>query len=163
VTASALLQIAVLAVALVALAYPLGQYMARVYTGTSTVADRVLGPVERAFYRLAGVDPAAEQSWKQYAASALLFGLVCTLFLYALQRTQAALPLNPDGLGSVGPHGAFSVATSFATNTNWQWYGGETTMSYLTQMLGLTVQNFVSAAAGMAVLAAVYPSGRVHP
>jgi K+-transporting ATPase ATPase A chain len=140
---------------IVQVGYPLGQYMARVYSGTSRIADRILGPVERLVYRVAGVDPKREQTWKEYALSVLLFSLVGTLFLYALQRAQAWLPLNPDGMAAVPPEVSFNTAASFATNTNWQSYGGETTMSYLTQMMGLTVQNFVSAAAGMAVLVAV--------
>ncbi len=154
-TINGIVQIGLCFAALVALGYPLGQYMARVYSSSSTVADRVFGPVERVFYRLAGVDPKKEQTWQEYALSVLLFSLIGTLFLYVLQRAQGGLPFNPDAMGAVDPEGSFSVATSFTTNTNWQWYSGEATMSYLTQMVGLTVQSFVSAATGMAVMAAL--------
>ena len=154
-TVEAIIQVAIYVVALLALAYPLGQYMARVYTGTATLAGRVIGPVERLFYRLAGVDPEKEQDWKGYTLGVLLFSLISTLALYLLQRAQAGLPLNPDGVEAVGPEVSFNTAASFVSNTNWQAYGGETTMSYLTQMVGLTVQNFVSAAVGMAVLVAL--------
>ncbi|MEZ4361910.1 MAG: potassium-transporting ATPase subunit KdpA [Kofleriaceae bacterium] len=140
--------------ALLALAAPLGAYLARVYRGEARVAQRVLGPVERLLYRLSGVRADEEMSWKKYAGCVLLFNLLGALLVYALQRLQAALPLNPAGLASVSPEVSFNTAVSFATNTNWQSYGGETTMSHLTQMLGLTVQNFVSAATGMAVLVA---------
>ena len=153
-TANAVLQFAVFLIALLALAVPLGSYMARVYSGEARLAQRVLGPLERIFYRLAGVRPDEEMSWKKYAASVLVFNLLGALVLYLLQRTQAALPLNPTGLANVSPEVSFNTAVSFATNTNWQAYGGETTMSHLTQMLGLAVQNFVSAATGMAVLVA---------
>jgi K+-transporting ATPase ATPase A chain len=153
-TANAVLQFAVFLIALLALAVPLGSYMARVYSGEARLAQRVLGPLERVFYRLAGVRPDEEMSWKKYAVSVLVFNLLGALVLYLLQRTQAALPLNPAGLANVSPEVSFNTAVSFATNTNWQAYGGETTMSHLTQMLGLAVQNFVSAATGMAVLVA---------
>src|SRR6185295_18686723 len=128
---------------------------ARVYEGKSLFGlDRVLGPCERLIYRLSGVRPDEEMDWKVYAFSMLLFSVVGVFFLYALQRLQGVLPWNPQKLGAVTPDSSFNTATSFVTNTNWQGYGGETTLSYLTQMLGLTVQNFVSAAAGMAVLVA---------
>ena len=153
-TASGWIQIIIYLVVLLALVKPLGGYMARVYQGERTFLDPVLGPVERLIYRLAGVRPDEEMDWKTYALAMLLFSLVGFVFLYLLQRVQAGLPLNPQGMGAVSPDLAFNTAVSFATNTNWQGYGGETTMSYLTQMLGLTVQNFVSAAAGMAVLVA---------
>jgi len=153
-TASALLQFSIFVVALLALAAPLGAYMARVYVGDAGLAQRVLGPIERVFYRLAGVRPDEEMSWKRYAISVLAFNLLGTLVVYLLQRLQAALPLNPAGLSNVSPEVSFNTAVSFATNTNWQAYGGETTMSHLTQMLGLAVQNFLSAATGMAVLVA---------
>jgi len=153
-TANAVLQFAVFLIALLALAVPLGSYMARVYSGEARLAQRVLGPLERVFYRLAGVRPDEEMSWKKYAVSVLVFNLLGALVLYLLQRTQAALPLNPAGLANVSPEVSFNAAVSFATNTNWQAYGGETTMSHLTQMLGIAVQNFVSAATGMAVLVA---------
>ncbi|MDI1446872.1 potassium-transporting ATPase subunit KdpA [Polyangium sp. 6x1] len=140
---------------LVGLALPLGSYMARVYNGEAKLAGRLLGPIERLFYRAAGVRADEEMTWKQYAGAVLVFNLLGALVLYVLQRLQASLPLNPAGFGAVSPEISFNTATSFATNTNWQAYGGETTMSHLTQMLGLTVQNFVSAATGMAVLVAL--------
>jgi K+-transporting ATPase ATPase A chain len=154
-TANGWLQITLYLALLIALSPPLGRWMARVYAGEDHWMARVLGPVERVFYRLAGVDPAIEQRWTGYAASALLFSAVGLVFTYVLQRVQGFLPLNPAGLGPVSPHGAFNTAVSFTTNTNWQSYGGETTLSYLTQMAALTVQNFVSAAAGLAVLVAL--------
>jgi potassium-transporting ATPase potassium-binding subunit len=154
VTANGYVQLALYVVVLVALAKPLGAYMARVYQGQPLVLDRVLGWLERLVYRVAGVRPDVEQGWKRYTIAMLLFNFVGLLVVYALQRLQGVLPLNPQGLGAVSPDSSFNTAVSFATNTNWQGYGGETTMSYLTQMLGLTVQNFVSAAAGMATLAA---------
>jgi K+-transporting ATPase ATPase A chain len=141
--------------ALTLLALPLGAYMARVYTGEARLAQRILGPLERLLYRLAGVRPDEEMGWKRYAACLLVFNLLGILAVYALQRLQGSLPLNPARLGAVGPGVAFNTAVSFGTNTNWQAYGGETTMSHLTQMAALTVQNFVSAAAGMAVAVAL--------
>ncbi|MDD2770571.1 MAG: potassium-transporting ATPase subunit KdpA, partial [Methylococcus sp.] len=153
-TANGLLQIFVYVGVLLALAKPLGSYMAAVYEGRSAAA-RWLAPIERLIYRIAGVDPQAEMRWTGYAAAFLLFNLLGALAVFALQRFQAVLPLNPQALAGVSPDSAFNTAVSFASNTNWQGYGGETTMSYLTQMLGLTVQNFVSAASGMAVLVAL--------
>src|SRR5262245_39834712 len=140
---------------LLALVRPLGSYMARVFEGKPVFLDRVFGPVERLFYRLMGIDPAREVGWKSYAVSMMVFSAVGLAAVYALQRFQGALPLNPARLGAVSPDSSFNTAISFVTNTNWQGYGGETTMSYLTQMAGLAVQNFVSAATGMAVLAAL--------
>jgi K+-transporting ATPase ATPase A chain len=134
---------------------PLGSFMADVYEGRPTFLSRVLGPVERLLFRAIGVAPDTETDWLTYAKEMLVFHAVGCLFLYGLLRLQAALPLNPAGQAAVTPDLAFNTALSFATNTNWQSYGGETTLSYLAQMLGLTVQNFVSAAAGMAVLVAV--------
>jgi potassium-transporting ATPase potassium-binding subunit len=142
-------------VILVVLAWPLGQYMAAVLEGRRTFLSGLLGPVERLCYRVTGVQPDEEMTWRRYAAAFLAFNAVGLLAVYALQRLQGWLPLNPQKLGSITAHSSFNTAVSFATNTNWQGYGGETTMSYLTQMLGLAVQNFVSAAAGIAVLAAV--------
>ena len=153
-TANAILQIAVFLLVLIALAVPLGGYMARVYSGEARIAQRIVGPVERVLYRLAGVRPSEEMTWKQYAASVLCFNLLGALAVYLIQRLQASLPLNPAELANVPPEVSFNTAVSFATNTNWQAYSGETTMSHLTQMLGLAVQNFVSAAVGMAVLVA---------
>src|SRR6266540_6907039 len=149
------LQIAFYMVVLIGLAKPLGWYMARVYEGQSIGLDRVLGPVERLIYRICGMREDQEMNWKTYVIAMLLFNLLGFLVVYALQRLQAFLPLNTQELGAVTPDSSFNTAVSFATNTNWQGYGGETTMSYLTQMLGLNVQNFVSAAAGMATLAAL--------
>jgi len=154
-TANGVLQLVFYVVVLLALAKPLGAYMARVYEGRRVALDRVLGGLERLIYRLAGVRADEEMTWKTYAVTMLLFNLAGVLAVYALQRVQGVLPLNPAGLGAVSPDSSFNTAVSFATNTNWQGYGGESTMSYLTQMLALTVQNFASAAAGMAVLAAM--------
>jgi potassium-transporting ATPase potassium-binding subunit len=154
-TANGIFQLALYVVVLIALAKPLGSYMARVYQNQPFGLDRVLGGLERLIYRLAGVQPDQEMGWKTYAVAMLLFNFAGLLVLYLLQRLQGVLPLNPQGLGAVSTDSSFNTAVSFATNTNWQGYGGETTMSYLTQMLGLTVQNFVSAAMGMAVLVAL--------
>ena len=149
------IQIVFYLVVLIALAKPLGAYMAKVYQSEHTFLDRVLGPVERFIYRLSGVKPDEDMNWKTYAVAVMLFNILGLLAVYAIQRLQAFLPLNPQGLGAVSPDSSWNTATSFATNTNWQGYGGETTMSYLSQMLALTVQNFVSAATGMAVLIAL--------
>ena len=154
-TPSGLAQIALYFAVLVALVKPLGLYMARVYEGEHTWLTRPLAPIERLVYRVAGVDPHAEQDWKQYALAVLVFNAAGLLVVYLLQRLQGVLPLNPQDFAAVSPDSAFNTAVSFATNTNWQGYGGETTMSYLTQMLGLAVQNFLSAASGMAVLVAL--------
>ena len=140
---------------LVALAAPLGSYMARVYEGKAKLAARVLGPVERLCYRAAGIRVDEEMPLPRYAAAVLLFNVLGLLVVYGLQRLQALLPLNPAGLGAVPAEVAWNTAASFTSNTNWQAYSGETTLSHLTQMLGLTVQNFVSAATGMAVLVAL--------
>jgi K+-transporting ATPase ATPase A chain len=138
------------------LARPLGSYMARVYRGEPCCGmDRVFGWLERGIYRVARVNPADEMGWRKYTVAVLLFNGVGFLVVYALLRLQGMLPLNPQGFPANSPDSAFNTAASFATNTNWQGYGGETTMSYLSQMLGLTVQNFVSAASGMAVLVAL--------
>lgn len=134
---------------------PLGTYMAKVYQSERVFLDPVLGPVERFLYRLSGIDPRSEMTWKTYAVAMLVFNVSGLLFVYILQRLQGILPLNPKGLGAISPDSAWNTAVSFASNTNWQGYGGETTMSYLTQMLGMTVQNFVSAATGMAVMVAL--------
>lgn len=138
------------------LAKPLGWYMARVYLGEPCCGmERALGWLERGIYRASGINPKEEMGWRKYTVSVLLFSGVCFLAVYALLRLQGVLPLNPQQFPASTPDLAFDTAASFATNTNWQSYGGETTMSYLSQMLGLTVQNFVSAAAGMAVLVAL--------
>jgi potassium-transporting ATPase potassium-binding subunit len=146
-------QIAFYFIVLVVLGYPLGIFMARVYKRERTFLDPVLAPVERLLYRLCGVKADEEMDWKQNAIAMLSFNVAGILVVYALQRLQRFLPLNPQGFGAVSPDASFNTAVSFGSNTNWQGYSGETTMSYLTQMLGLTVQNFVSAASGMAVLA----------
>lgn len=140
---------------LVALVKPLGTFMAKVYEGERTFLTPVLGPSEQGIYRLAGIQPSVESNWKRYALSVLLFNFIGFVVVYLLQRLQGVLPMNPQGFAAVSPDSSFNTAVSFATNTNWQGYGGEATMSYLTQMLGLSVQNFVSAASGMAVLVAV--------
>ena len=142
-------------VVLLLLAKPLGIFMARIFQGERTFLDPILGPIERLIYRLSGVRADEEMNWKTYAIAAMLFNFIGLIVLYGLQRLQGILPLNPQGLGAVPPNSAWNTAVSFATNTNWQGYGGEVTMSYLTQMLGLAVQNFVSAAMGIAVLAAL--------
>ncbi len=149
-----LMQIVLFMVVLLALAKPLGSFMAKVYQGERTFLDRVLGPIERFIYRISGIDPKEEMDWKVYAIAMLTFNVLGLFFVYTLQRLQGILPLNPQGLGAVSADSSWNTAVSFASNTNWQGYGGEVTMSYLTQMLGLSVQNFVSAAAGMAVLVA---------
>jgi len=154
-TANGLVQITLYFVALLLLAKPLGVYMAAVYENRPLLLKRILGPLEAGFYRLSGVKPEQEMGWKSYAAALLWFNLFGGLAVFALQMLQAYLPLNPQQLGNVTVDSAFNTAVSFATNTNWQGYSGETTMSYLTQMLGLSVQNFVSAATGMAVLVAM--------
>jgi K+-transporting ATPase ATPase A chain len=154
-TPAGAMQIALYLGALVALAWPLGIFMARVYSGERTWLSPVLEPIERVAYCVAGVDRNSEQTWKQYTAAVLTFSFVGFVVVYVLQRLQGTLPLNPQGFGNVAADSAFNTAVSFASNTNWQGYGGETTMSYLTQMLGLSVQNFVSAATGMAVLVAL--------
>ena len=154
-TPNAWLQVALLFGLVIALVKPLGWYMARVYEGSPCGLDRVLGPLERLIYRACGVHHREEMDWKTYAKAMLLFNFFGLLAVYALQRMQGLLPLNPAHLGGVAPLSAFNTAISFATNTNWQGYAGENTMSYLTQMAGLTVQNFLSAASGMAVLVAL--------
>src|SRR5262245_33802334 len=157
-TASGWIQVGVYFAVLVALVRPLGWYMARVYQNQPCGLDRALGWLERLIYRLAGVDPAKEHNWKQYAVAVLFFSAAGFVFLYALLRLQHLLPGGPDEQylsTPMSPDLAFNTTSSFVTNTNWQSYGGETTLRYLSQMLGLTVQNFVSAASGMAVLVAL--------
>jgi K+-transporting ATPase ATPase A chain len=148
-------QFAVLVGLLVTTAPLLGKYMARVYGDDGPApGERFFGAIERPMYRLCRIDPASEQRWTTYAISVIAFSLVSFVVLYAILRLQGSLPFNPVDLPSVGEHLSFNTAVSFMTNTNWQSYGGETTMSHLSQMVGLSVQNFVSAAAGMAVMAA---------
>ncbi len=151
-TLNGILQIAFYLAALTLLAKPLGAFMARVYQREKTFLDPVLGPLERLIYRLTKISPDEEMDWKVNAVAMLIFNFVGFLFVYGLQRLQQFLPLNPQGMAAITPDSSFNTAVSFATNTNWQGYAGETTMSYMTQMLALTVQNFVSAASGMAVL-----------
>ena len=150
-TAASWLQFVALVVALGVSVPLVGRYLARVFDGGSAPGDRFFGPVERLAYRLTGVDPEREQRWPTYATSLLAFSAVSVLALYALQRFQGSLPFNPTGVDGVPPALAFNTAVSFVTNTNWQNYAGENTMSHLTQMVGLAVQNFVSAAVGLAV------------
>jgi K+-transporting ATPase ATPase A chain len=150
-----LTQLVLYLAALLLCARPLGAYMARVYTSDLPRCVRWLRPGERAVYRICGVRETAEMDWRGYALALLLFNAVGFVAVYLLQRVQAALPLNPMHMGPVSSDSAFNTAVSFVTNTNWQGYSGETTMSYLTQMAGLTVQNFLSAATGMAVLVAL--------
>jgi potassium-transporting ATPase potassium-binding subunit len=152
-TTNGVLQLIIYLAVLVALAKPVGTFMARVYQRERTFLDPLFGPLERLIYRLARIKPEEEMDWKQNAVAFLLFNFFGFIVVYALQRLQQYLPLNPQHLDAVSMDSSFNTAVSFATNTNWQGYGGETTMSYLTQMMGLTVQNFVSAAGGMAVLA----------
>jgi K+-transporting ATPase ATPase A chain len=149
------LQIGLYLVVLLILVKPLGSFMAKVYQGERTFLSPALGPAERLIYRIIGVKPEEEMDWKTYAFAMLMFSLVGLITLYGLQRLQSILPLNPQNLSAVAPDLSFNTTVSFNTNTNWQSYGGETTMSYLTQMIGLAVHNFLSAAIGMAVLIAL--------
>jgi len=135
----------------VALAKPMGMWLFAVYEGRRTPFHTVLGPVERGFYKLAGIDPAAEQGWRRYTVHMLLFQVATLLFTYLILRFQDLLPMNPRGLAGLTPDGAMNTAISFTTNTNWQWYSGEVALSNLSQMLGLTIHNFLSAATGIAI------------
>ena len=154
-TANGYLQLAFYVVVLIALAKPLGAYMAAIYEGKPAILNQLGAPLERLIYKLCGVTESEEMRWTRYALAALWFTLFGLLAVYGLQRLQSYLPLNPAGMSAVSPDSSFNTAVSFITNTNWQGYGGESTMSYLTQMLALTVQNFVSAALGMSVLIAL--------
>ncbi len=149
------LQITVVFAAVLIAARPLGLYMARVFKGERTLLTLILGPVENTVYNIAGINASKEQTWLNYALAMLVFNAAGFLLLYALMRLQSGLPLNPQGFAGVTPDLAFNTAISFVTNTNWQSYGGETTMSHLVQMLGLTTQNFLSAATGIALAIAV--------
>ncbi len=156
-TGNGVLQLSIYVVVLIVLAKPLGLFMANVYQG-GTALNRVFGPIERFIYHLFGTTEDTEMNWKTYTFAFLVFNAIGLLIVYLLQRFQTSLPLNQGTqllTTPITPESAFNTAVSFATNTNWQGYGGETTMTYLTQMLGLTVQNFVSAASGMAVLVAL--------
>ena len=141
---------------LLALTKPVGLWLHALYEGRRTPLHFVLGPVERGFYTLSGIDPAAEQGWRRYALHMLLFNVVLMAFTYAVLRLQGVLPGNPQGLAGLSPHLAFNTAVSFTTNTNWQSYGGESTMSNLSQMLGLAIHNFLSAATGIALAFALF-------
>jgi K+-transporting ATPase ATPase A chain len=154
-TTNGLLQIAVFCAFVTVTAIPLGHYMARVFTGERTLLSPILAPVERAIYWASGIDPKKEQHWLTYAFAVLLFHVFCFASLYALMRLQYFLPFNPRGMTGVEQTLALNTAVSFTTNTNWQNYGGETTLSYFSQMAGLTVHNFVSAAAGIVVVIAL--------
>lgn len=150
-TAIGWLQIGILFALVLVCVKPLGGYMARVFQGERTPLAIALGPIERGFYRLAGVDPAKEQGWFAYTVAMIVFNAAGFLLLYLILRLQGFFPLNPQGFSAVAPDLAFNTAISFVTNTNWQAYGGETTMSHFAQMTGLTVQNFLSAATGIAL------------
>ncbi|MBF0417323.1 MAG: potassium-transporting ATPase subunit KdpA, partial [Magnetococcales bacterium] len=155
-TANGIVQLLFYLGALLLLAWPLGNFMARVYELPASSAPlRPLAMLERGIYRLCGIRADEEMSWRRYGHAVLAFNLLGLLAVYALLRLQASLPFNPQAMAGVTPDLAFNTAVSFASNTNWQAYGGETTLSYLTQMMALTVQNFVSAATGMAVLVAM--------
>jgi len=154
-TLNGFLQIALYLAVIAALAKPLGGFMARVYKREKTFLDPVFGPLERLIYRLSRIDAGREMDWKENAVAMLLFNAAGFFLVYLLQRIQHLLPFNPEGMGPVTADSSFNTAVSFVSNTNWQGYGGETTMSYLTQMVALTVQNFVSAATGMALLALI--------
>jgi len=148
--------IGVFIVILVALTKPIGLWLFALYEGRETLLHRLLGPVERGFYRLSGIDPQAEQGWRRYALHMLLFNAALLLMTYVVLRTQAWLPFNPQGLTNLSSDLAFNTAVSFTTNTNWQSYAGEATMSNLSQMLALTIHNFLSAATGIALAFALF-------
>ncbi len=154
-TANGLIQIAIYFAIIIALTKPLGGYMTRVFAGERTFLSPILQPVEALFYRLAGIDAKSEQHWMTYGFGLLLFNFAGFLLLYLLQRIQASLPFNPQAMANVAPDLSFNTAISFITNTNWQNYGGESSLSYLVQMAGLTVQNFASAATGIAIAIAL--------
>ncbi len=141
---------------LLALTKPIGMWLFALYEGRRTPLHAVLGPIESGFYRLSGIDPEEEQSWRRYAVHMLLFNFVLLIFTYAVLRLQGMLPLNGLGYAGIDPDGAFNTAVSFTTNTNWQWYSGEAALSNLSQMLGLTIHNFLSAATGIALAFALF-------
>jgi len=155
-TSQGWLLIATFVALLLALAKPTGLWLFALYEGRRTPLHGILGPVERGLYRLAGIDPQEDQSWRRYAVHMLIFNAALLLLTYVLLRAQALLPLNPQGLGPLAPDLAFNTAISFTTNTNWQSYAGETTMSNLSQMLALTLHNFLSAATGIALAFALF-------
>ena len=141
---------------IVALAKPMGLWLHALYEGRRTPLHRLLGPVENGFYRLSGIDPNEEMGWRRYAVHMLIFNVALMLFTYAILRCQAYLPLNAPKFANLAPDGAFNTAVSFTTNTNWQWYAGESTLSNLSQMLGLVIHNFMSAATGIALAFALF-------
>ncbi len=152
---NAIVQVGLFFIIVTLVSVPLGLYMARVFNDEKTFMDPILRPAERLIYRVCGIHPATEMTWAEYAISMLLFSMLGMIVLYAMERLQQILPFNPQGMAAVAPDLAFNTAASFTTNTNWQAYGGESTMSYFTQMAGLAFHNFVSAAAGIAVAIAV--------
>ena len=154
-TANAWIQVGLYLVVTLALVKPLGAYIAAVFADAPNRVQRIGGAIERLFYRVCGIDAGEDMSWRRYAVAMLVFNVVGLVFVYLLQRFQGVLPLNPQGLPGVSADSSMNTAISFATNTNWQGYGGESTLSYFTQMLGLAVQNFLSAATGIAVLVAL--------
>jgi K+-transporting ATPase ATPase A chain len=150
-TGNGILQVALFFLVLLALTKPLGAYMAKVFAGERTFLHRVLRPLEVGLYKLCGIDESGEQHWTRYAGAMLAFSLAGLLFSYVLMRIQQWLPLNPQGLANVGPDLSFNTSASFTTNTNWQSYTPEVTMSYFSQMIALATHNFWSAAAGICV------------
>jgi K+-transporting ATPase ATPase A chain len=154
-SANGWLQFVLFSLILLASVRPVGVYLARVLEGERTWLDRILRPIERLIYKLCGVDSAHEMNWREYAFAALGFSAVSMILTYGIERLQNLLPWNPQGLAAVGPDLAWNTAASFTTNTNWQSYTPETTMSYLTQMAGLATHNFWSAAMGIAVAVAL--------
>ena len=154
-SANGWLQFALYSLILLATVRPVGAYMARVFDGERTWLDPILKPIERLIYRLSGVNATEEMNWREYAFAMLGFSAVTLVVTYAIERLQAHLPWNPQGLANIGPDLAWNTAVSFTTNTNWQSYTPETTMSYLTQMAGLAYHNFISAAAGIAIAVAL--------
>ena len=152
--ASDWIQFALYFAVLLILAKPLGLYIAKVYGGEPVRLGLLFGPVERGFYRLSGIDESRDMHWTEYAAALLWFSLGCFVLLFSLLTFQAYLPMNPESLPNLSGHLSFNTAVSFVTNTNWQSYGGESTLSYFSQMVGLVVQNFLSPAVGLAVLMA---------
>src|SRR5487761_1513650 len=149
------LQLGIFCLLILLMTVPLGRFIKHVFSDERTFLDPILRPIERIIYRVCRLNPAAEMTWAEYAIAMLMFSMAGMLLLYAMERLQHFLPLNPQGFGAVAPDLAFNTAASFTTNTNWQAYAGEATMSYLTQMAGLAFHNFVSAAAGIAVAIAV--------
>src|SRR5216684_350358 len=152
---NSLIQVGLFFLVVTLISVPLGLYMARVFSDERTFLDPIMRPIERFIYRICGVHPGQKMTWVEYAVAMLLFSGVGMIMLYALERLQYYLPFNPQGMAAVSPALSFNTAASFTTNTNWQAYSGESTMSYLTQMAGLAFHNFVSAAAGIAVAIAV--------